>query len=53
MRILISDDLSPEAKTILERIPGVQVDFKVGLKPPSCARSSLATTRSPSAALPR
>jgi D-3-phosphoglycerate dehydrogenase len=33
MRILISDDLSPEAKTILERIPGGQVDFKVGLKP--------------------
>src|SRR5206468_6033169 len=31
--ILISDDLSPEAKTILERIPGAQVDFKVGLKP--------------------
>jgi D-3-phosphoglycerate dehydrogenase len=34
MRILISDDLSPESKTILERIPGAQVDFKVGLKPP-------------------
>lgn len=33
MRILISDDLSPEAKTILERIPGAQVEFKVGLKP--------------------
>jgi D-3-phosphoglycerate dehydrogenase/(S)-sulfolactate dehydrogenase len=33
MRILISDDLAPEAKTILERIPGAQVDFKVGLKP--------------------
>src|SRR2546430_5750856 len=33
MRILISDDLSPEAKTILERIPGVQVDFKLGLQP--------------------
>src|SRR5205814_917289 len=33
MRVLISDDLSPEAKTILERIPGAQVDFKVGLKP--------------------
>jgi D-3-phosphoglycerate dehydrogenase/(S)-sulfolactate dehydrogenase len=33
MRILISDDLSPEAKAILERIPGAQVDFKVGLKP--------------------
>ena len=33
MRILISDDLSPEAKTILERIPGAQVDFKPGLKP--------------------
>ena len=32
-RILISDDLSPEAKTILERIPGAQVDFRVGLKP--------------------
>src|SRR5438067_5657121 len=33
MRILISDDLSPEAKTILERIPGGQVDFRTGLKP--------------------
>lgn len=33
MRILISDDLSPEAKTILERIPGATVEFKVGLKP--------------------
>jgi len=33
MRILISDDLSPEAKTILERIPGAQVDFKPGMKP--------------------
>ena len=33
MRILISDDLASEAKTILERIPGAQVDFKVGLKP--------------------
>jgi (S)-sulfolactate dehydrogenase len=33
MRILISDDLSPESKTILERIPGAQVDFKPGLKP--------------------
>jgi len=33
MRILISDDLSPEAKTILERIPGAQVDFRTGLKP--------------------
>jgi len=33
MRILISDDLSPEAKSILERIPGAQVDFRVGLKP--------------------
>ena len=33
MRILISDDLAPEAKTVLERIPGAQVDFKVGLKP--------------------
>lgn len=32
MRILISDDLSPEAKTILERIPGAQVDFKPGMK---------------------
>jgi len=32
-RILISDDLSPEAKTILERIPGAQVDFRTGLKP--------------------
>ena len=33
MRILISDDLSQEAKTILERIPGARVEFKVGLKP--------------------
>ena len=33
MRILIADDLSQEAKTILERIPGAQVEFKVGLKP--------------------
>ena len=33
MRILISDDLSAEAKTILERIPGAQVDFRTGLKP--------------------
>src|SRR5689334_2530562 len=33
MRILISDDLSPEAKAILERIPGAQVDFRVGMKP--------------------
>ena len=33
MKILISDDLSPESKEILERIPGAKVDFKVGLKP--------------------
>src|SRR2546425_513891 len=33
MRILISDDLSPEAKAILERIPAAQVDVRVGLKP--------------------
>ncbi len=33
MRILISDELSAEAKTILERIPGAQVDFRPGLKP--------------------
>src|SRR5207302_109799 len=33
MRILISDDLSSEAKAILERIPGAQVDVRVGLKP--------------------
>src|SRR5229473_2002982 len=33
MRILISDDLSPEAKTVLGRIPGAQVDFKPGMKP--------------------
>src|SRR5438309_9093461 len=33
MRILISDDLSPEAKAILERIPGAQVDVRVGLQP--------------------
>src|SRR5438094_547691 len=32
MRILISDDLAPEAKAILERIPGAQVDVRVGLK---------------------
>src|SRR5207244_13389546 len=32
IRILISDDLSPEAKTILERIPDAQVDFKPGMK---------------------
>ncbi len=31
MRILISDDLSPEAKAILGRIPGAQVDFRPGL----------------------
>jgi len=31
MRILISDDLPPEAKAILERIPGAQVDVRVGL----------------------
>jgi len=30
-RILISDELSPEAKGILERIPGAQVDFRPGL----------------------
>ncbi|HZX93067.1 MAG TPA: phosphoglycerate dehydrogenase [Myxococcales bacterium] len=33
MRILIADDLSPEAKIILERIPGAQVDTRVGLDP--------------------
>jgi D-3-phosphoglycerate dehydrogenase/(S)-sulfolactate dehydrogenase len=33
MRVLISDDLSPEARTILERIPGAQVDVRPGLKP--------------------
>jgi (S)-sulfolactate dehydrogenase len=33
MRVLISDDLSPESKQILERIPGAQVDFRPGLKP--------------------
>jgi (S)-sulfolactate dehydrogenase len=33
MRVLISDDLSPEAKSILERIPGAQVDVRVGMKP--------------------
>jgi D-3-phosphoglycerate dehydrogenase / 2-oxoglutarate reductase len=33
MRILISDDLSADAKAILERIPGAQVDVKVGLTP--------------------
>ncbi|TMA21053.1 MAG: phosphoglycerate dehydrogenase [Deltaproteobacteria bacterium] len=31
MRILIADDLSAEAKAILERIPSAQVDVKVGL----------------------
>lgn len=31
MRVLISDELSPEAKGILERIPGGQVDFRPGL----------------------
>src|SRR5262249_439500 len=30
-RILISDELSPESKGILERIPGAQVDFRPGL----------------------
>src|SRR5207245_1758790 len=29
----IADDLSPEAKTILERIPEAQVDVRIGLKP--------------------
>jgi D-3-phosphoglycerate dehydrogenase len=33
MRILISDDLSSEAQTILQKLPGAQVDFRVGLKP--------------------
>src|SRR3954466_6672073 len=33
MRILISDDLSPEAKAILERVPGAQVDVRVGMGP--------------------
>jgi D-3-phosphoglycerate dehydrogenase/(S)-sulfolactate dehydrogenase len=33
MRILIADDLSAEAKAILERIPSAQVDVKVGLDP--------------------
>ena len=33
MRVLIADDLSPEAKIILERIPDAQVDVRVGLKP--------------------
>src|SRR3954453_17336126 len=33
MRILISDDLSSEARTILERIPGAQVDVRPGLDP--------------------
>jgi D-3-phosphoglycerate dehydrogenase/(S)-sulfolactate dehydrogenase len=33
MRILISDDLSPEAKTILARIPGAEIDLKPGLSP--------------------
>jgi D-3-phosphoglycerate dehydrogenase len=33
MRVLISDDLSLEAKAILARIPGAQVDCKIGLKP--------------------
>jgi D-3-phosphoglycerate dehydrogenase/(S)-sulfolactate dehydrogenase len=31
-RILISDELSPEAKGILERVPGAQVDLRPGLK---------------------
>ena len=31
MRVLIPDDLSLEAKAILERIPGAQVDFRPGL----------------------
>ena len=31
IRVLISDELSPEAKGILERIPGAQVDFRPGL----------------------
>jgi len=33
MRILISDDLSAEAATILGRIEGARVELKVGLKP--------------------
>src|SRR4051812_11041185 len=33
MRILIADDLSAEAKAILERVPAAQVDVKVGLDP--------------------
>jgi len=33
MRILIADDLSAEAKAILERVPSAQVDVKVGLDP--------------------
>ncbi|HUJ28109.1 MAG TPA: phosphoglycerate dehydrogenase [Myxococcales bacterium] len=33
MRILISDDLSPESKAILERVPGATVDFRPGMKP--------------------
>ncbi len=33
MRVLISDDLSQEATTILQRLPGAHVDVKVGLKP--------------------
>src|SRR5438067_3577839 len=33
MRILISDDLSPDAKAILERIPAAQVDVRVGMGP--------------------
>ena len=32
-RILIADELSQEAKIILERIPGAQVDVRPGLKP--------------------
>ena len=31
MKILIADELSPEAKGILERIPGAQVDLRPGL----------------------
>jgi len=33
MRILISDELSPEAQAILRRLPGAQVDVQTGLKP--------------------
>jgi D-3-phosphoglycerate dehydrogenase/(S)-sulfolactate dehydrogenase len=33
MKVLISDDLSSEAAAILGRLPGAQVDVKVGLKP--------------------